>query len=143
MLRYDVDSAVASRLAGHIQSKQETICKRVTVRLLVSYPDLKQILKLEGSISAEERLSSVAVQRFSELVRAILVFEVLELADQEFQWAGGVLPRHGVQFHHQSALVRWFFEEVSRLELDAEELALAGEIEEHFLAIIRTIYKQA
>lgn len=138
-----MDSAVASRLAGHIQSKQDTICKRVTVRLLVSYPDLKQLLKLEGGTSAEERLNSVSVQRFSELVRAILLFEVLELADQEFQWAGGVLPRHGVQFQHQTALVRWYFEEVSRLDLDAEELALAGEIEEHLLSIIRAIYKQA
>ncbi len=136
-----MNATAAARLAAKLDGKRDMICKRVTVRLLATFPELKQVLHLEGGIAAEDRLNQTATDRLCELVRAILLFESLSLADQEFRWAGGVLPRYGVRYQHQSSMVRWFFEEFVRLGLDEEEMRLVGEIEQYILSIVKSVYK--
>lgn len=136
-----MNSAAAGRLALRLSEKKDLISKRVTTRLLATFPELIQLLKLEGGVSPEERLTQVSTGRLVELVRAILIFETLSLADQEFQWAGGVLPRTGVTYRHQSFMVRWFFEELGRLGLDAEELMVARELEHYILDVVAAVYK--
>lgn len=137
-----MDSAAASRLAGQLSAQQKPLCQHVSARLLRAYPELTRSLRLEENYSPAERLSQVAVERFSELVRSVLLFELPALAEQELIWAHGVLPRRGVTYQHQSAMVRWFFEEVRRLPLSAAELELARELEQSLLRSVDAVYHQ-
>jgi hypothetical protein len=136
-----MDSATATRLAGQLSAQQKPICHHVSARLLRTYPELTRSLRLEENYSATDRLSQVAVERFNELVRAVLLFELPSLAEQELSWAHGVLPRRGVTFQHQSAMVRWFFEEVRRLPLSPAEFDLAREIEQAMLRSVSEAYQ--
>jgi hypothetical protein len=132
-----MDSAAATRLAGQLSSQHQLICDQVSARLLAAFPELTRSLRLEENYTPISRLSEVAVERLNELVRSVLLFDLPSLADQELRWARGVLPRSGVTFEHQTAMVRWFFEEVRKLPLGASELAISREIEQHFLGQIR------
>lgn len=135
-----MDSAAASRLAGQLAAQQKPLCQHVSARLLRAYPELTRSLRLEENYSPAERLSQVAVERLNELVRSVLLFELPALVEQELSWAHGVLPRRGVTFQHQSAMVRWFFEEVRRLPLSAAELDLARELEQCLLRSVDAAY---
>lgn len=136
-----MNSAAASRVAARINDKKDMLCKRVSIRLLATFPEIMRMLKLEGDAAPEQRLTEVSTGRLAELVRAILIFETLSLADQEFQWAAGVLPRNGVTYRHQSFMVRWFFEELGRLGLDAEELMVIREVEHYILDVVAAVLK--
>ncbi len=136
-----INSAAAGRLAARLNEMRTTISRRVSIRLLAAFPEIEPMLNLEGNKAAEDRLILMAVDRFSELVRGILIFESLTIADNEFRWAAGVLPRSGVTLRHQSSMVRWFFAEVCLLGLDDEELTLARDIEHHILDVLNEIYK--
>lgn len=135
-----IDSAAAARLAQHLSQQQQPLCEYVAHRLLRSFPELGATLRLEEQYTPVERLSEVAVARLHELVRSVLLFELPSLADRELEWAHGVLPRRGVTYEHQSAMIRWFFEEVRRLPLSAAELAVANEIEQYFLRAATQAY---
>lgn len=136
-----MDTVVATHLAGQLTTQRKQICQSVAGRLLRAYPELARMLRLEENYNAQERLSVVSVERLNELVRAVLLFEEPTLADKEFAWARGVLPRHGVTYQHQSTMVRWFFEEVRRLPLTHEERVLTREIEQYFLKLVSSIYR--
>lgn len=136
-----MDSAAAARLAGQLSSQNRLLCDQVSARLLAAFPELTRSLRLEENYTPVSRLSEVAVERLNELVRSILLFELPSLADQELRWARAMLPRSGVTFEHQTAMVRWFFEEVRRLPLSAPELAISREIEQHFLTQLRQAYQ--
>lgn len=131
-----MDTAAATRLASQLNSQGQPICQQVSARLLRAYPDLTRSLRLEENYQAADRLSEVAVTRLNELVRAVLLFEQPAIADSEFQWAVGVLPRRGVTKEHQQTMVRWFFEEVRRLPLGAPERNLSRELEQYFVEAI-------
>lgn len=135
-----MDSTVATRLAGQLTAQQKPLCQHVSSRLLRAFPELTNSLRLEENYSPADRLSEVAVERLNELVRAVLLFELPALADKELVWAKGVLPRSGVTHQHQSAMIRWFFEEVRRLPLGPAELGLAREIEQYFLSVVNEAY---
>lgn len=137
-----MNSVAASRLAEFLTSHEELICRRVAVRLLMIFPELESLLKLEGGILPEMRLRSMAVDRFFRMVQAVLVFEAPELAKQEFEWAAGVLPRHGVTYDHQATMVRCFFEEVDRLQPAASVAQIAHEIEQTFSDALHTAYRR-
>jgi hypothetical protein len=137
-----MDSTAATRLAGQLSTQGQPICRHVASRLLRAYPEITRSLRLDEGYHAADRLSEVAVERLNELVRAVLLFEVLSLADTELTWAGGVLPRRGVTRQHQAAMVRWFFEEVRRLPLSPAEGELSREVELYFLGAIGTAYEQ-
>ncbi len=137
-----MDQAAASRLAGQLSAQHKPLCQHVSTRLLRAYPELSDSLRLEENYSAADRLSQVAVERLNELVRAVLLFELPALVEQELIWAHGVLPRRGVTYQHQSAMVRWFFEEVRRLPLTAAEIELARELEQSMLRSVDTVYHQ-
>lgn len=137
-----MDSAAATRLAAQLSAQQKPICQYVSTRLIRAFPELSRTLRLEENYSATDRLSQVAVERFSELVRAMLLFELPNLADQELIWAQGVLPRRGVTYQHQSTMVRWFFEEVRRLPLTINEIDLAHELEQYILRSVDVVYHQ-
>lgn len=138
-----MDSVTANRLAGQLNTMHKPLCRHVSARLLQAYPELSQMLRLEESYSPTERLAEVAVERLSELVRSVLLFELPTLADNELNWAAGVLPRSGVTMQHQSAMVRWFFEEVRRMGLTPPELELTYELERHFLHAISEAYTKS
>jgi hypothetical protein len=74
-------------------------------------------------------------------VRAVLLFEQPTIADSEIRWASGVLPRNGVTYDHQATMITWFFEEVAKLPLTANERRVAAEIERHMLAQVRQAYR--
>ncbi|MGQ9926997.1 MAG: hypothetical protein ACUVS4_09010 [Chloroflexaceae bacterium] len=136
-----MDTLAATRLVNQLTAQQKQICQNVAGRLLRAYPELSRMLRLEENYTASERLAAVSVERLSELVRSVLLFEAPTLADKEIIWAHGVLPRHGVTYQHQSAMVRWFFEEVRRVPLTPEELALTAEIEQYFLNLVSSVYR--
>ena len=133
------DSAAATSLANRLSSEQKLICQCVAARLLQTYPELLEMLRLEEH-QAAERLSEVAVERLSELVRSVLLFELPTIADSEFSWAHGVLPGQGVTHQHQAAMVRWYFDELRRLTLSPAEQAITHELEQHFLGVVRQVY---
>lgn len=137
-----MDSAAAGRLAAQLAAHQKPLCHQVSARLLRAYPELTRTLRLEENYSPAERLSQVAVERLSELVRSVLLFDLPSLVEQELAWAHGVLPRRGVTYQHQSAMVRWFFEEVRRLPLSPPELELARELEQRMLRSVDAVYHQ-
>lgn len=137
-----MDAAAAQQLAARLRDNQEIVCQRTAARLLTAFPDMPQLLKLEGGISPEERVRKMAVDRFRELVRAALIFETFELMDQEFAWASGVLPRYGVVYEHQAAMIRYFFDELRRLGLEPGELDVAYELEHHALEVVRQLFQQ-
>lgn len=137
-----MDTVAANRLAGQLTAQQKQLCQHVSARLLRAFPELTRTLRLEENYSATERLAQVSVERLTELVRAVLIFEAPALADQELSWAHGVLPRSGVTYQHQSAMIRWFFEEVRRLPLTPAELALARELEQYFLQVTTDVFQQ-
>jgi hypothetical protein len=99
-------------------------------------------LRMEEGYQAADRLSQVAIERLSELVGAVLVFELPALADKEIAWAGGVLPRNGVTRHHVAAMIRLFFEEVRRLPLTSAEGDLSRELERYFIGVVHQAYEQ-
>ncbi|MEI7646030.1 MAG: hypothetical protein WCJ55_17310 [Chloroflexales bacterium] len=134
-----MDSAAASRLAGQLSRQNRSLCEQVSARLLATYPELTQSLRLEENYTPIARLSEVAVERLNDLVRSVLLFDLPSLADQELRWARGMLPRSGVTPDHQMSLVRWFFEEVRRLPISSMELALTRDIEQYFLNQIRIV----
>jgi hypothetical protein len=136
-----MDSAAATRLAGQLSSQHQSLCDRVSTRLLAAFPELTRSLRLEENYTPISRLSKVAVERLNDLVRSVLLFELPSLADQELRWARGVLPRSGVTFEHQTTMVRWFFEEVRKLPISSMELAISREIEQYFLGQIRQAYQ--
>jgi hypothetical protein len=136
-----MDSVAATRLADKLSNHHQPLCDQVSARLLMAYPELTQSLRLEENYTPVSRLTEVSVGRLNDLVRAILLFDLPSLADQELRWAQGVLPRSGVTPEHQSSMVRWFFEEVRKLPISSIELAIVREIEQYFLARIRQIHK--
>ncbi|WP_129629059.1 hypothetical protein [Candidatus Oscillochloris fontis] len=136
-----MDSAAASQLADTLSAHHQSLCDHVSARLLAEYPEIAQSLRLEENYTPVRRLSAVAVERLNELVRAILIFDLPSLADQELEWAQGVLPRNGVKSEHQMSMVRWFFEEVRKLPISPIEQAIAHEIEHYFLGRIKQIHK--
>ncbi len=135
-----MDTVAATRLAAQLDQRRRTLCEYVSLRLLQTYPTLIKSLRLEEGYTAESRLSVVAVERLNELVRAMLLFDLLTLADQELGWASGVLPRHGVTYEHQSAMVRYFFDEVRKFGLGPGELTVVRELECYLLDKIKTNY---
>lgn len=135
-----MDSAAASRLAARLKEHKEPLSTRLAVRLLKQFPEIEGMLKLEGEAAAPQRLVSSSSGRLCELVRAILIFEDLSLADKEFGWAAGVLPRSGVSHAHQTTMVRWFFEETRQLGIDTSEEATAREVEQHILNVLNDLY---
>ncbi len=136
-----MDSAAASRLADTLNTHHQPLCEQVSARLLAEYPEIAQSLRLEEQYTPVQRLSAVAVERLNELVRAILLFDLPSLADQELQWAQGVLPRNGVKPEHQMSMVRWFFTEVRKLPISPLEQAITQELEHYFLGRIKQIHK--
>ena len=137
-----MDSAVATRLAAQLSAQQRLVCQHVSSRLLRAFPEISRSLRLEENYNATDRLSQVAVERLSELVRSVLLFELPSLADQELRWAHGILPGHGVTYQQQSAMVRWFFEEVRRLPITPAEADLTREIEQYFLGLVNEVYEK-
>jgi hypothetical protein len=135
-----MDTAAASRLAARLKEQKEPLSARLAVRLLQAFPEIEGMLKLEGEAAAPQRLVSSSSGRLCELVRAILIFEDLSLADKEFGWAAGVLPRSGVSYTHQTTMVRWFFEEARQLGIGADEDAAAREVEQHILRVLNDLY---
>jgi hypothetical protein len=136
-----MDSEAASSLLQQLQQHGDRLVERVTTRLLAAFPELTQMLKLEGNITVEERLRRVSSERFLKLVQAILLFETFDIADQEFEWASGVLPRSGVSYKHQAAMVRWFFDEAEQLSLTADELATLREVRQHLVKTVDRLYR--
>lgn len=136
-----MDPGPAKRLAGMLGSQRTEVCDRVAERLLITFPELKGSLRLEEAYPPQHRLSTVSVERLNELVRAILLFDLPSLADQELAWARGVLPRSGVTYYHQDAMVRWYFEEVLSLDLPPSERLVAREIEYYLLSLLRNLYR--
>ena len=135
-----MESIAAARLATHLEDHRGSMCAYVAERLLSTYPELVATLRIEQVQTAEMRLSTVAIERLSELVRAMLIFELPALAENELRWAHGVLPRHGVTHDHQSTMIRYFFDEVRKLKLGPGELIVAREMEHYLLGLVRTIY---
>lgn len=135
-----MDSAAAAHLAEQLTSQQEQLCQRVAARMLRSYPELANTLRLDEGYKAADRLSEVAIERLSELVRAVLLFELPALADAELTWASGVLPSHGVGRHHVIAMVHLFFEELRHLPLSPAETILTRELEGYFVASANQSY---
>lgn len=135
-----MDSQTATALAEQLHVQQQPLCKQVAQRMLRAFPELGRMMRLEECYTPTDRLSQMAVERLNELVRAVLLFELPALADSELVWAHGVLPRHGVTYEHQVAMIRWFFEEVRRLTLSPSERELARELENYFLQAIGQVY---
>ncbi len=137
-----MNTVAANHLAGRLEAQRDYLCTRVAARLLAAYPELSSVLQLEtvAVSSAQDRLGEVAVRRLLELVRAILIFEDLSIAEQELRWAVGVLPRRGVKFRHQATMVRWFFEEIEDFDLAPEERKLVHSIEHYLLDVVETVY---
>jgi len=134
-----VDPVAAEHLAEQLITQRALICTQVTNRLLLAFPELVQTLRMEAATSVEARLSEVAAERMYELVRAILLFGLPNLAEQELRWAVGVLPRSGVTTEHQAAMIRWFFEETRRIGLGPAELAITQELEQYMLDLLTTL----
>lgn len=137
-----MNTVAATHLAGRLEAQRDYLSTRVAARLLAAYPELASVLQLEtvAVSSAQDRLGEVAVRRLLELVRSILIFEDLSIAEQELRWAVGVLPRRGVEIRHQSTMVRWFFEEVEDFDLATEERKLIHSIEHYLLDVVETVY---
>lgn len=133
----------ATQLAKRLGNQYKGLCDRVSSRLLVAYPELKDTLRLEEAYNPRDRLSLMAVERLSELVRAVLVFDLPELVERELMWAHGVLPRIGVTYTHQSTMISWYFEELRSLAASPDEIHLVRNLEHTFLGAVRTVYQVA
>lgn len=131
----------ATRLAKRLGSQYKSLCDRVSTRLLAAYPELKDTLRLDEGYNPRDRLSFMAVERLSELVRAVLVFDLPELAERELMWAHGVLPRIGVTYTHQSSMIAWYFEELRSLATSPDEVRLVRNLEQTFLGAVRSAYQ--
>ena len=81
------------------------------------------------------------MERLSELVRTVLLFESPAIAESELSWAHGVLPGQGVTQQHQASMVRWYFEELRRLPLSPAEQAISYKLEQHLLHIVGRVYQ--
>jgi hypothetical protein len=130
----------ADRLAGRITEQRTSLETRVSERLLESFPEVQELLHLEGDALPIERLNEYSTRRFCDIVRGVLLFETMSIAEQELAWAKGVLHREGVSSMHQSKLIRWFFAEVHSLDLDESERHLAHNIEQHMLEYLDVLY---
>ncbi len=136
-----MDETAANQLAQYVADHRQTISDRVAGRLLRAFPELMQTLRLEENYQPVERMAEVAVRPLSDLVRAMLLFAAPDLAETELRWARGVLPRWGVSFEHTTAMISWYFEELSRLPLTPSERAVAAELEQYLLNLMRRLYR--
>ncbi len=137
-----MNTVAANHLASRLAAQRDYLSQCVAARLLAAFPELAGVLQMEtvAASSARDRLGEVAVRRLNELVRSILIFEDLSIAEQELRWAVGVLPRRGVKMRHQASMVHWFFEEVGRFDLAKEERTLVQSIERYLLNVVETVY---
>jgi hypothetical protein len=141
MVKQDKEE-IEQALAAKIQLRQAVLGQVISRRLLETYPEINDSLRLEERYSPIERLAAVSVTRLSELVRAALIFGVPTLIDDELRWAMGYLPKQGVQFEHQDALVRWMFEEIRQMHLSNAEYNLSIELEQYIRERIKHLYRR-
>jgi hypothetical protein len=133
---------IEQALAAKIQLRQAVLGQVISRRLLETYPEINDSLRLEERYSPIERLAAVSVTRLSELVRAALIFGQPTLIDDELRWAIGYLPKQGVKFDHQDALVRWMFEEIRQMHLSNAEYNLSIELEQYIRERIKHLYRR-
>ncbi|WP_298815105.1 hypothetical protein [Chloroflexus sp.] len=136
-----MDEISATELARQIEQHRQTIAERVAGRLLRAFPELAHTLRLEEQYGPVERMAEVSVRPLSDLIRAMLLFNALEIAETELRWARGVLPRWGVSYEHTTTMIRWYFEEVGRLPLSPAARAVAAEVEQHLLSLMIRLYR--
>ncbi|MEF3275950.1 MAG: hypothetical protein K6356_16405 [Chloroflexus sp.] len=138
-----MNEAAATELARQIEEHRQALAERVASRLLRAFPELTHTLRLEEQYSPVERMAEVSVRPLSDLIRAMLLFDALEIAETELRWARGVLPRWGVSYEHTTAMIRWYFEELGRLTLSPAAQVVASEIERHLLGLMFRLYRSA
>lgn len=136
-----MDEIAATQLARRVDDHRQAVAERVAARLLRAFPELTHTLRLEENYGPVERMTEVAVRPLSDLIRAMLLFDALEIAETELRWARGVLPRWGVSYEHTTAMIRWYFEELGRLPLSPAERAVASEVERHLLNLMVRLYR--
>lgn len=136
-----MDEVAATQLARRVEEHRQVIAERVATRLLRAFPELTHTLRLEENYGPVERMAEVAVRPLSDLIRAMLLFDALEIAETELRWARGVLPRWGVSYEHTTAMIRWYFEELNRLPLSSAERTVAIEVEHHLLHLMVRLYR--
>ncbi len=136
-----MDAVAATYLAERLRINRTPICIHVATRLLNAFPELINTLQTEVVVSPEKRMAEVSAERLCELVRAMLLFNLPILADKELEWACSVLSRNGITSMHQTALIRWFFDEVRLLDLSADEVAITQELEQYMLDVLDRLYK--
>jgi len=129
------DKGATAALAARLDALRPTICIEVAEQLLEAFPELHDMLRLRTP-SPAARLSAVSVERLCQLVRAMLLFGEPSLADKEFRWAWGVLPRSGVRAEQQVAMVHWFFDALRRDNLTLAETQVASEVERYLIELI-------
>ncbi len=135
-----MDEIAANQLARRVEEHRQTLAYRVAVRLLRAFPELTHTLRLEENYAPAERMAEVAVRPFINLVHAILLFNTFDIAETELRWARGVLPRWGVAYEHTATMIRWYFEELSRLPLSPAERLVVAELEQSLLSLMDRIY---
>lgn len=138
-----MDEVAATQLARRVEEHRQAMAERVASRLLRAFPELMHTLRLEENYDPVKRMAEVAVRPLSDLIRAMLLFDALEIAETELRWARGVLPRWGVSYEHTTAMIRWFFEELHRLPLSPAERVIATEVERHLLSLMIRLYRTA
>ena len=136
----DHERPPAERLAHTLQQHRDELCERVAARHLTAFPELAQTLRHLPGDTPQQRIRAVAVDHFHTLIIATLSFGAPSLAENEYRWGGGVLPRNGVRQQHQIALVRTYAAEAHNLPLDIEERATLNYLATALISIIQALY---
>lgn len=131
----------SNRLAARLASSEEHVCRNVSDQMLKTYPELQHSLHLDGNATPSLRMSRMSAEPLNAMVRGILVFDTLSVAENELRWAAGVLPRYGVQRKHHTALMHTYFTEVMQLDLDLSEMALVTDLRANLLAMLDVCYQ--
>jgi hypothetical protein len=139
----DTGHSLPARLAQDLEARRDELCERVATAHLASFPELAHSLRNVGDDTAVRRLRAGAVDRFHKLVTAILTFGALSLAEQEYRWCSGILPRYGVRQEHHIALVRTYAAEARALQLDPQEIEALDLLCAGIIDIIRRFYPEA
>jgi hypothetical protein len=133
----------AARLARRLDAARDTLCESVASQHLARYPELARTLRRLTGDTPQKRMRQAGVDRFHDLVVATLTFGIISLAENDYTWMKGVLPRRGVRQVHHLAMLRTYVAAAEQLPLAADERAALQRVNDQIAAVIRRIYPDA
>jgi hypothetical protein len=99
-------------VADAISTHGESICERVSSRMMATFPNLCFDPLRFDAASFQKQAFRETPRRFHRLLQVVLLCNSMNLIEREYRWGWRILSRMHVERRHMLAQVRWYFEEI-------------------------------